>query len=259
MSNRTGATARSGKTGEGGGSEREKGFLLGFLGTLPGLITAVAALITAIGGAFFGGTQLGGHARAQPTVYVTVTPHTGAAPGSASSAASQASRQPSPAVPRLPPAIRLRSAARTCHRLPRSRNRSRTTRPTAPSGSAPPPILTLSALAVAGHRILSLAITPLSMTSPVTKRLTRRSAFPTTPTTRPATARPLSSTRTAARPSSVSRSPSRLTAPSGSAWTCRAPRNWRSTASRPVPTTLTILATISTSPSATRHSVPPDR
>ncbi len=76
MSSSTGATAPGTKndgSGNDGGSDRKQGLVLGFLGTLPGLITAVAALITAIGGAFLGGTQLAGQSQAQPTVFVTVT------------------------------------------------------------------------------------------------------------------------------------------------------------------------------------------
>lgn len=76
MSSSTGATAPGPKndaSGNDGRSDRKQGLVLGFLGTLPGLITAVAALITAIGGAFLGGTQLAGKSQAQPTVFVTVT------------------------------------------------------------------------------------------------------------------------------------------------------------------------------------------
>jgi hypothetical protein len=76
VSSSTGATTPGTKndgSGDNGQSDRKQGLVLGFLGTLPGLITAVAALITAIGGAFLGGTQLAGQSRAQPTVFVTVT------------------------------------------------------------------------------------------------------------------------------------------------------------------------------------------
>lgn len=76
MSSSTGATGpgtKNGGSGNDGVSDRKQGLVLGFLGTLPGLITAVAALITAIGGAFLGGTQLAGRSQAQPTVFVTVT------------------------------------------------------------------------------------------------------------------------------------------------------------------------------------------
>jgi len=76
VSSSTGATKPGTKndgSGNNGQSDRKQGLVLGFLGTLPGLITAVAALITAIGGAFLGGTQLAGQSRAQPTVFVTVT------------------------------------------------------------------------------------------------------------------------------------------------------------------------------------------
>jgi hypothetical protein len=83
VSSSTGAAARGTKSdgsGKDNGSDRKHGLLLDFLGTLPGLITAVAALITAIGGAFLGGTQLAGHPQAQPTVFVTVTARASAAP-----------------------------------------------------------------------------------------------------------------------------------------------------------------------------------
>jgi hypothetical protein len=76
VSSSTGATAPGTKndgSGSDGRNDRKHGLVLGFIGTLPGLITAVAALITAIGGAFLGGTQLAGHPQAQPTVFVTVT------------------------------------------------------------------------------------------------------------------------------------------------------------------------------------------
>ncbi|HEV2254525.1 MAG TPA: hypothetical protein VGS06_15130 [Streptosporangiaceae bacterium] len=76
MSSSSGAATPGTKndgSGDNGQSDRKQGLVLGFLGTLPGLITAVAALITAIGGAFLGGTQLAGQSRAQPTVFVTVT------------------------------------------------------------------------------------------------------------------------------------------------------------------------------------------
>jgi hypothetical protein len=74
-----------------------------FLGTLPGLITAIAALITAIGGGAVLGDAIAGHSQAQPTVFVTVTaqPGTGASgPSPASTAGTatpSASAQASPA------------------------------------------------------------------------------------------------------------------------------------------------------------------
>jgi hypothetical protein len=49
-----------------------------FFGTLPGIITALAALITAIGGAFFGGTQVG--TGPGPTVTVTAPSGEGSLP-----------------------------------------------------------------------------------------------------------------------------------------------------------------------------------
>jgi hypothetical protein len=55
------------------GSKRGESAFKAFIGTLPGLLTGVAALITAIAGAFYGGTQLAGRPQVQPTVFVTVT------------------------------------------------------------------------------------------------------------------------------------------------------------------------------------------
>jgi hypothetical protein len=61
----TNASHGSGGTGGSRGPQA-----LAWFATLPGVLTALAALVTAIGGAFFGGTQV---AAPQPTVTVTVT------------------------------------------------------------------------------------------------------------------------------------------------------------------------------------------
>lgn len=68
MSTGTGAPKRGSGTGADG-----RRSIAEFFGTLPGILTALATLITAIGGAFFGGTQVTAHTATQPTATVTVT------------------------------------------------------------------------------------------------------------------------------------------------------------------------------------------
>jgi hypothetical protein len=65
---------------------------------LPGVLTALATLITAIGGAFLGGTQVVGTA-SQPTVTVTVTPSVPAARGSGNSGSGSQSQANSASAP----------------------------------------------------------------------------------------------------------------------------------------------------------------
>jgi hypothetical protein len=107
VSSDTGAPAqgkKSDENGEKGKSDGGQSVLLGFLGTLPGLITAVAALITALGGAFLGGTQLAGSAQARPTVFVTVTAHANATPASGAATGSRGQKPTPSASAPTPPA-----------------------------------------------------------------------------------------------------------------------------------------------------------
>jgi hypothetical protein len=112
VSSSTGASAqdtRSDGSGKEGGSDRKQhlDLLLNFLGTLPGILTAAAALITAIGAAFLGGTQLTSRPQAQPTVFVTVTATASAGPADVSSSGAAPAQSPSaagsPASTQAPP------------------------------------------------------------------------------------------------------------------------------------------------------------
>lgn len=95
VSSDTSAT-QNGTKGDGSGKgkrrrpKRKRGLLLGLFGTLPKLITAAAAMITAIGGIIFGATKLASPPQPQPTVFVTVTSRTMATPASSPPAVSPA-------------------------------------------------------------------------------------------------------------------------------------------------------------------------
>lgn len=84
---RTGVPGRSTRTDAGKRSIPE------FFGTLPGILTALAALITAIGGAFLGGTQIAAHP--QPAVTVTVRSGGGSLPAQPEASANSTSPETS--------------------------------------------------------------------------------------------------------------------------------------------------------------------
>jgi hypothetical protein len=72
--------------------------LKAFVGTLPGLLTSAAALITAIAGAFYGGTRLADHPQVQPTVFITVTAQPSPAPATTGATAPTPTSATSPAA-----------------------------------------------------------------------------------------------------------------------------------------------------------------